>query len=77
MSYQKPIAVAGIRGWLPGFSAYLKKYRLEGVRRDMLADRSERNISSIAMGWGSCVSGVFSATTGSSPSQTLKRVVRR
>jgi AraC-like DNA-binding protein len=61
--------------------AYLKKYRLEAVRRDMLVDRSERNISSIAMGWGFTHLGRFSSDYkklfGEAPSETLKRVVRR
>jgi AraC-like DNA-binding protein len=58
--------------------AYLKKHRLEAVRRDMLADRSERNVSSIAMSWGFTHLGRFSSDYkqlfGETPSQTLKRV---
>lgn len=61
--------------------AYLKKYRLEAVHRDMLADCSERNISSIAMGWGFMHLGRFSSDYkklfGETPSQTLRRVVGR
>jgi AraC-like DNA-binding protein len=61
--------------------AYLKKYRLEAVRRDILADRSERNISSIAMGWGLTHLGRFSSDYkklfGETPSETLRRAVRR
>lgn len=61
--------------------AYLKKFRLEAVRRDILADRSERNVSCIAMGWGFTHLGRFSSdykrVFGEAPSQTLKRVAGR
>jgi AraC-like DNA-binding protein len=47
----------------------------------MLVDRSERNISSIAMGWGFTHLGRFSSDYkklfGETPSETLKRVARR
>ncbi|WP_028208551.1 AraC family transcriptional regulator [Paraburkholderia nodosa] len=61
--------------------AYLKKHRLEAVRRDILADCSERNVSSIAMNWGFSHLGRFSSDYkqlfGETPSQTLKRAARR
>jgi AraC-like DNA-binding protein len=61
--------------------AYLKKHRLEAVRREMLADHSEGNVSSIAMGWGFSHLGRFSSDYkqpfGETPSQTLKRVSGR
>ncbi|MCW3478424.1 helix-turn-helix domain-containing protein [Neisseriaceae bacterium JH1-16] len=61
--------------------AYLKKYRLESVRRDLLADHSERNISAIAMSWGFTHLGRFSSDYkklfDEMPSQTLGRVARR
>jgi AraC-like DNA-binding protein len=60
--------------------AYLKMHRLEAVRRDILADRAERNVSSIAMNWGFSHLGRFSndykQLFGETPSQTLKRTVR-
>jgi AraC-like DNA-binding protein len=61
--------------------AYLKQFRLEAVRRDILADRSERNISAIAMGWGFTHLGRFSSDYkklfGETPSHTLQRIARR
>jgi AraC-like DNA-binding protein len=61
--------------------AYLKKCRLEAVRRDLLADRSGRNVSSVAMNWGFSHLGRFAndykQLFGETPSQTLKRVVNR
>ncbi|MDN0083203.1 helix-turn-helix domain-containing protein [Crenobacter sp. SG2305] len=61
--------------------AYLKKYRLEAVRRELLADQSERNISTIAMSWGFTHLGRFSSDYkklfDEMPSQTLSRVARR
>jgi AraC-like DNA-binding protein len=61
--------------------AYLKKFRLEAVRHEILTDRSERNVSSIAMNWGFSHLGRFSADYraffGESPSQTLKRAKGR
>jgi AraC-like DNA-binding protein len=60
--------------------AYLKMHRLEAVRRDILADRAERNVSSIAMNWGFSHLGRFSndykQLFGETPSQTLKRAAR-
>jgi AraC-like DNA-binding protein len=60
--------------------AYLKRYRLESVRRSILEDHSVRNISSVAMSWGISHLGRFSAdykeVFGESPSDTLKRVSR-
>ncbi|MEK6422175.1 MAG: AraC family transcriptional regulator [Burkholderia gladioli] len=60
-----------------GPMAYLKRYRLEGVRRDMASDRSARNVSMVALGWGFTHLGRFSAEYkalfGETPSQTLKR----
>ncbi|WP_257804056.1 AraC family transcriptional regulator [Burkholderia glumae] len=61
--------------------AYLKGHRLEAVRREMLGDRSERNVSAIAMNWGFSHLGRFSSDYkqrfGETPSQTLKRATRR
>ncbi len=61
--------------------AYLKRYRLESVRRDILEDRSVRNISSVALSWGMSHLGRFSteykAMFGESPSDTLKRAIKR
>lgn len=61
--------------------AYLKQFRLEAVRRDILADRSGRNISSIAMSWGFTHLGRFSSDYrklfDETPSQTLSRIGRR
>jgi transcriptional regulator GlxA family with amidase domain len=61
--------------------AYLKRYRLESVRRELLGDQSERNISAIAMGWGFTHLGRFSSDYkklfDEMPSQTLNRVARR
>jgi AraC-like DNA-binding protein len=61
--------------------AYLKKHRLEAVRRELLADRSAGNVSSIAMNWGFSHLGRFSVDYrqlfGETPSQTLKRVTGR
>lgn len=61
--------------------AYLKWHRLEAVRRDILSDSSERNVSSIAMNWGFSHLGRFSndykQRFGETPSQTLKRAARR
>ncbi|WP_240158937.1 MULTISPECIES: AraC family transcriptional regulator [Burkholderiaceae] len=60
--------------------AYLKRYRLESVRRDILEDRSVRNISSVALSWGMSHLGRFSTEYkvmfGESPSDTLKRAAR-
>lgn len=57
--------------------AYLKKVRLSAVRQEMLEDRSARNISVIAMGWGFTHLGRFSSEYrklfGESPSVTLQR----
>lgn len=57
--------------------AYLKKYRLEQVRRTLLEDRSNRNISSIALDWGFAHLGRFSIEYrklfDETPSQTLNR----
>ena len=61
--------------------AYLKRHRLEAVRREILSDRSERNVSSIAMNRGFSHLGRFSndykQLFGETPSQTLKRVAKR
>ena len=61
--------------------AYLKQYRLEAVRRDLLADRAELNISAIAMRWGFTHLGRFSSDYkklfGETPSLTLQRFTRR
>lgn len=57
--------------------AYLKKYRLSAVRQEMLEDRSARNISVIALGWGFTHLGRFSSEYrklfGETPSATLQR----
>jgi AraC-like DNA-binding protein len=57
--------------------AYLKRYRLEAVRNDILADKALRNVSSIAMSWGFSHLGRFSADYkalfGEAPSQTALR----
>ncbi|TXC83704.1 AraC family transcriptional regulator [Paraburkholderia azotifigens] len=61
--------------------AYVRKYRLESVRREMLEDGSIRNISSVALSWGLSHLGRFSteykALFGESPSDTLKRASSR
>ncbi|MBN3751580.1 helix-turn-helix domain-containing protein [Paraburkholderia sp. Tr-20389] len=60
---------------------YLKQYRLESVRREIIEDGSVRNISSAAMGWGISHLGRFSteykALFGESPSDTLKRTASK
>ncbi|MFC3608612.1 AraC family transcriptional regulator [Stutzerimonas tarimensis] len=57
--------------------AYLKKYRLTAVRQEILEDRSARNISEIAMGWGFTHLGRFSTEYrklfDETPSTTLQR----
>ncbi|MEM5389648.1 AraC family transcriptional regulator [Paraburkholderia phymatum] len=57
--------------------AFVRRFRLEGVRRDLLEHRSEHNVSSIAMSWGFSHLGRFSSEYkdlfGETPSQTLKR----
>jgi len=61
--------------------AYLKKYRLMGVRQEILEDRSAHNISVIAMGWGFSHLGRFSCEYrklfDETPSMTLQRVDAR
>ncbi|WP_250520667.1 MULTISPECIES: AraC family transcriptional regulator [unclassified Caballeronia] len=61
--------------------AYLRMHRLEAVHCDILADRAEGNVSSIAMNWGFSHLGRFSndykQLFGETPSQTLKRATRR
>ncbi len=62
--------------------AYLKKYRLTGVRQEILERRGTRNISAIAMEWGFTHLGRFSSEYrkqfDESPSTTLQRAeVRR
>jgi len=58
--------------------AFLKRHRLEEARREILANRSERNISSIAMNWGFSHFSRFAVDYrllfGETPSQTLKRL---
>ncbi|MEX3672271.1 AraC family transcriptional regulator [Paraburkholderia phenoliruptrix] len=60
---------------------YLKQYRLEAVRREIIGDGSLRSISSAAMGWGISHLGRFSteykALFGESPSDTLKRNAKK
>ncbi|GAB7539087.1 cupin domain-containing protein [Burkholderia sp. 3C] len=60
-----------------GPMACLKRYRLEGVRRDLVSDGSARNVSTVALAWGFTHLGRFSAEYkslfGETPSQTLKR----
>lgn len=57
--------------------AYLKKYRLEQVRRALLSDGGHGNVSSIALDWGFSHLGRFSIEYrrlfDESPSQTLNR----
>ena len=57
--------------------AYLKKYRLEQVRRQLLEDRSSHNVSSIAIDWGFTHLGRFSIEYrklfGEAPSHTAGR----
>lgn len=57
--------------------AYLKKFRLEQVRRALISDRGTGNVSSIAMDWGFTHLGRFSIEYrklfGEAPSQTLGR----
>ncbi|WP_244139373.1 helix-turn-helix transcriptional regulator [Burkholderia vietnamiensis] len=61
--------------------AYLKRYRLEAVRREILEDRSAGNLSSIALSWGLSHLGRFSsdykALFGETPSETVKRTCAR
>lgn len=61
--------------------AYLKKHRLGAVRQEILEDRSARNISVIAMGWGFGHLGRFSVEYrklfGETPSATLQRAESR
>lgn len=61
--------------------AYVRKYRLESVRRELLEDGSLNKISTIAMAWGISHMGRFSTEYkllfGESPSDTLKRAVSR
>lgn len=57
--------------------AYLKNFRLEQVRRQLLEDRSGHNVSAIAVDWGFSHLGRFSADYrkrfGEAPSQTVAR----
>ena len=57
--------------------AYLRKFRLEQVRRALIADRGTGNVSSIAMDWGFTHLGRFSIDYrklfDETPSQTLSR----
>lgn len=57
--------------------AYLKRYRLEAVRRDILADLAASSVSAIALSWGFShlgrFSGDYKALFGETPSETLKR----
>ena len=56
---------------------YLKKYRLNAVRQEILEHGSARNISAIAMGWGFTHLGRFSAEYrklfDETPTMTLQR----
>lgn len=56
---------------------YLKKYRLNAVRQEILEHGSARTISGIALGWGFTHLGRFSVEYrklfGESPSMTLQR----
>lgn len=61
---------------------YLKRYRLNGVRQQLLEDGCPRNISAIAMAWGFAHLGRFAGDYrklfGETPSATLQRqAVRR
>ncbi|MHC8407895.1 MULTISPECIES: AraC family transcriptional regulator [unclassified Pseudomonas] len=57
--------------------AYLKKHRLGAVRQEILEDKSARNISAIAMGWGFSHLGRFSSEYrklfDETPSTTVQR----
>lgn len=57
--------------------AYLKKFRLEQVRRQLIEDRSGHNVSAIAIDWGFTHLGRFSVDYkkrfGEAPSQTAAR----
>ncbi len=61
--------------------AYLKRYRLNAVRQQILEDGSPRNISAIAMAWGITHLGRFSCEYrklfGETPSMTLQRQLAR
>jgi len=61
--------------------AYLKKFRLTAVRQEILEDRSARNITVIAMGWGFSHLGRFSSEYrklfNETPSMTLQRLAAR
>ena len=61
--------------------AYLKKYRLTAVRQEILEDRSQRNISVIAMAWGFNHLGRFSSEYrklfDETPSMTVQRAEAR
>lgn len=58
--------------------SYVKKHRLEGVRRVLLEGHSNLNVSAIAMEWGFNHLGRFSSDYkkmfGETPSQTLGRL---
>ncbi|AOE84099.1 AraC family transcriptional regulator [Pseudomonas sp. TCU-HL1] len=61
--------------------AFLKKHRLTAVRQDILEDRSQRNISAIALAWGFNHLGRFSSEYrklfGETPSATIQRLEAR
>ncbi len=61
--------------------AYLKKFRLTSVRQEILADRSQCNISVIAMAWGFNHLGRFASEYrklfDESPSSTQQRAALR
>lgn len=61
--------------------AYLKKHRLTAVRQELLEDRSARNISVIAMGWGFTHLGRFASEYrklfDETPSMTVQRADAR
>lgn len=60
---------------------YLKRYRLNGVREQLLEDGCPGNISAIAMSWGffhlGRFSGEYRKLFGETPSATLQRLVAR
>lgn len=61
--------------------AYLKHYRLLGARRDLMEDKSHRNVADIAFSWGFNHLGRFAvdykALFGESPSATASRHGKR
>ncbi|MFG0753856.1 AraC family transcriptional regulator [Pseudomonas sp. TYF_14] len=61
--------------------AYLKQYRLLGARREIMEDKSHRNVADIALAWGFNHLGRFAADYkslfGESPRSTVSRNSKR